>query len=466
MTWPSLGTLSIYRAPGSVAFLNCGSALQPILPKSQCWCIDEASATFVLQIRRPNYWRIELGISKDEQRNPVGLRDVLSNILQFEKTYCPFQRSFTVDIPEAPLVSVKKKAWSPKRVCNTPYSIDVPAKTADGMPRADHASGSGPAVAEGTIIVHDLPQHPAPVDKSERSTLETCHTGDIFFNREQLRTNLSVREGLAPTQLDALQLLGDNSEPDTVGLGKQSTTTDSMKDTQSYLTGAAIHPYSEVASPSQSTQRTSSSGRQPRVFSPDHLGQEDGLLGIRSSVNLDPMTELCSSVDSAACESFTPYASTVMVSSGNPGPLDNEARGRVSPALSQDSFHSVDSRYSPLSTTTDQVFRSPEQCIALDKKRDDADPKSPDTQGHLTRPGERSDSRRLLNSDLFKNAPLTMVAKTSELILGPPAYLIALMVKIAARISRGGWTSPSPTYNYSDNDAPVFYDSSDSDLTE
>ena len=64
LTIASSGPFRIYRAPGSVAFLSCGSALQPILPKSQCWCLDEDSSRFVLQIRRPQYWRIELPVDE------------------------------------------------------------------------------------------------------------------------------------------------------------------------------------------------------------------------------------------------------------------------------------------------------------------------------------------------------------------------------------------------------------------
>ncbi|KAF3015389.1 hypothetical protein E8E14_012460 [Neopestalotiopsis sp. 37M] len=110
----AVGPFRIYRAPGSVAFLSCGSALQPILPKSQCWCIDETNSRFVLQIRRPQYWRIELPLSEPEDSaRASAFRDVLGNILLFEKTECPFVRNFTVELPERPQTPVKKKPWTP-----------------------------------------------------------------------------------------------------------------------------------------------------------------------------------------------------------------------------------------------------------------------------------------------------------------------------------------------------------------
>jgi hypothetical protein len=99
-----------------VAFLSCGSALQPILPKSQCWGIDEGSSKFILQIRRPQFWRIEIPASETESdRRAVILRDVFDKILQFEKTPCPFQRTFTVELPERPQTPVKKRPWTPVR---------------------------------------------------------------------------------------------------------------------------------------------------------------------------------------------------------------------------------------------------------------------------------------------------------------------------------------------------------------
>ncbi|KAI0127952.1 inheritance of peroxisomes protein 1-domain-containing protein [Xylariales sp. AK1849] len=123
----AIGPFRIYRAPGSVAFLSCGSALQPILPKSQCWCIDEANSRFVLQIRRPQYWRIEIPISDPEDGHlALNLREVFDNILLFEKTECPFQRSFTVQLPERPQTPVKKKPWTPvgKKLVSSPFFSD------------------------------------------------------------------------------------------------------------------------------------------------------------------------------------------------------------------------------------------------------------------------------------------------------------------------------------------------------
>lgn len=51
--------------------------------------------------------------NEEEGRRAIVLRDVLDKILQFEKTPCPFERNFTVDLPERPQTPVKKRAWTP-----------------------------------------------------------------------------------------------------------------------------------------------------------------------------------------------------------------------------------------------------------------------------------------------------------------------------------------------------------------
>ncbi|WQF85175.1 Putative inheritance of peroxisomes protein [Colletotrichum destructivum] len=129
----AIGPFRIYRT-GSVAFLNCGSALQPMLPKSQCWALAEDSSKFVLQIRRPNYWRIEIPVTNpDEQELAVALKGVWDQILQFEKTECPFKRSFTIALPDKPKTPVKKRPWTPPVKGALPV-LSTPAHEVEASP--------------------------------------------------------------------------------------------------------------------------------------------------------------------------------------------------------------------------------------------------------------------------------------------------------------------------------------------
>lgn len=103
----AVGSLQIYRAPESIAFLNCQNAIRPILPRSQAWCVDGGSK-FVLG-SPPLFWRIELPkTSHDEEIRVEGLKRILDEILRYEKSPCPFQRTFKVELrPQTPILNRK-----------------------------------------------------------------------------------------------------------------------------------------------------------------------------------------------------------------------------------------------------------------------------------------------------------------------------------------------------------------------
>ena len=108
-----IGTLRIYRVLGT-AFLSSGTTLQPLLSRSQCWCVDGESK-FVLRIRPNAYYRIELPRASSEDKKKVDdLKTVLKGILQYEVTPCPFKRGFTVDLPQPPKEATPKRPWRPK----------------------------------------------------------------------------------------------------------------------------------------------------------------------------------------------------------------------------------------------------------------------------------------------------------------------------------------------------------------
>lgn len=113
------------------------------MPKGQCWSITDTNSKFVLLIRRLNYWRIELPDStSDDLEKARALRVVFDNVLQFEKTPCPFERPFTVSLPKQSSEPLKRRSWAP---ASQPSSIDfskvievpaLPARILDTQPRS------------------------------------------------------------------------------------------------------------------------------------------------------------------------------------------------------------------------------------------------------------------------------------------------------------------------------------------
>ncbi|BCR87910.1 uncharacterized protein ACHE_40474S [Aspergillus chevalieri] len=106
--------LRLQNVHGLTVFLKCGGVVHAILKNSQCWCVDGES-TFVLRVRPLTYYRIELPSSTENNENYViQLKNVLPRILRYEITPCPFQRGFTVEIPEEFKMKKRRKAWRPK----------------------------------------------------------------------------------------------------------------------------------------------------------------------------------------------------------------------------------------------------------------------------------------------------------------------------------------------------------------
>ncbi|KAI1430684.1 inheritance of peroxisomes protein 1-domain-containing protein [Xylaria sp. CBS 124048] len=184
------GAFRIYRAPGSVAFLSCGSALQPIFPKSQCWCINEDNSRFVLQIRRPQYWRIEIPVTDpDDAQRAVLLRDVLDKVLLFEKTECPFERSFTVRLPDPPTEPVRKKAWTAegKNLLSSPFHSDAalathpPIMIGRGRRSTSVYSRDIPLLS-GELVAYNAPKSPSILEETGEKS-----SGDVTSNPEERR---------------------------------------------------------------------------------------------------------------------------------------------------------------------------------------------------------------------------------------------------------------------------------------
>ncbi|KAI9722870.1 MAG: hypothetical protein M1828_004436 [Chrysothrix sp. TS-e1954] len=101
------GPLLVYRIPGSVCFLTSGKLLLPLLPRSQCWCVDGASK-FAMMIRTLIY-RIELPAETAEDRKGVEeFRLVLDAVLKYEKTPCPFKRDFSVAVADVSPATPKR----------------------------------------------------------------------------------------------------------------------------------------------------------------------------------------------------------------------------------------------------------------------------------------------------------------------------------------------------------------------
>ncbi|KAK3487226.1 inheritance of peroxisomes protein 1-domain-containing protein [Neurospora crassa] len=462
----AVGHFRIYRAPGSITFLNCGSALQPIFPKSQAWCVDEDSSKFILQIRRPQYWRIEVPVDDPEDvRRAQLLREVFGQILQFEKTECPFQRSFTVELPERPQTPVIKKPWTPARrssesIIPTPVSaITIPAQIARvhrGPPKDD------------TIRVRKR----RATGTTSQSTLPT--SDDLF--RIQEHNIVSVPDITLSSQPE--------EEP------QQPESLSSLSFTRTSLIPSGQQTSHSVAAPPQLTLITAphvtepSSIRQLDSHAPEIPGSQssvtsrDSFHSVRScSSHILPPSPPLSKPTSPSGSSCPPGKRNEPAEDSSTLTLDRANRSNISQtsdtspvaidrsATSSSTFHGTapssthdtDSPCSPTTTRLILVTPSPNASPTSRSRSPSVSSRRSLIRGRPTTSSSISPSRRALSplpraADLFaprrrapstsklevvRKLPMTVINKSFEILMAPPTHLMSLMLTVAARITAG-----------------------------
>ncbi|POR38231.1 Uncharacterized protein TPAR_01570 [Tolypocladium paradoxum] len=545
----AVGPFRMYRAPGSVAFLSCGSALQPILPKSQCWCIDQANSKFVLHIRRPNYWRIELPVSSaEEQKRARDFRDILDGVLQFEKTQCPFQRPFTVVLPEKPSLPVKKRPWAPARpdvpsapsygaeyCSNGTTSTRPPSRGRHGDVRASsNPSVSGPSTV--TVLVPHMPNEESGSVLAVAEALEAACPHQVGWcepaqplppaadqgspDRDEDHRNDPGTDAatalLAPSAATCARVAALDARAG-VMQAPGSHHVESILSPLPLRVEPASGPDEDPTGPSQDVAHQGA-GCQNSVLKP-RLSHAAGF-GMGRSFTSPPQLTLVA---------FPPSKFTAV---GAPD-HDPGRSADASPSGSQDSFHSVPSWTSsstplPPSPPVSQsefygaqpcdddggmescqvttacnadgqtvaadchldshMFRthqSPDRAMPDDDKGDSTgvalqrtrarhraaaagNPAMKRAMSPLPSRANVSDQpqHRQTRLGMVRRLPISIIAKTCEILLGPPSHLIALMLKVASKICAGEWRGRVDGYGEGGEHIPVQWDYSNGEFSD
>ncbi|KAI6755941.1 hypothetical protein HG531_005047 [Fusarium graminearum] len=525
----AVGPFRIYRAPRSVAFLSCGSALQPILRKSQCWCIDEVNSKFILQIRRPNYWRIELPVEDlEDQQRAEELREVLDKILQFEKTECPFKRTFTVDLPEQ--VPVTILPWTPRAQPTMPDDAAVPSTSSRRSSFAGRATTPTPLSDK---LPMDFPSSPL-VGRPTRAA--SC----------VVPSNISIYEEYG-MHLDPLQPTGGNNTSESSTRPLDVVPERPAEHISSYpFLSSLPESYSSPSFASDSgahhdgSSVFSTSPTQSDLFYDDKISHDAATLNVNSGQDYD-----CS-----FCIKRSGHKKRVRNVKETFGTPTNQPR--LQRRDSEESFHSVESWHSsgaPLhpspptsqaESAVDAKYESNEtDTLSVERcKRDkssrsrgsspmpcawESDPDSDDSESssesakaaikdtidvetktpsstatppqrpfitrHRATTSSLSVRRRALSplppaANLFtpastmerrpyksrletvKNLPMAIIAKTCEMIMGPPSSLIRLILRVAARIASGQWRGLVYGYGEDGEEIPVQWDYSEGEFSD
>ncbi|KAL2268098.1 hypothetical protein VTJ83DRAFT_2944 [Remersonia thermophila] len=446
----AVGPFRIYRAPGSVAFLSCGSALQPILPKSQVWCVDEESSKFILQIRRPQFWRIELPVAEEsEVRLARHLREVFDAILLFEKTECPFQRPFTVELPERPQTPVKKRPWTPARRSSaslplTPAAGVEIARLHEGTPRGSICMGDLRSArdARRALMEHGksleppaeepTPARPAPAPNPSMSRVERA--------KRAFGAQPTISPAIVSRRRSAFELRKPPGAASTTSVASPAESLESLQGRESWL-AVPLPPSPPLSSPGSpviwspgpQTKAPQASTAFPAAFGPAVTAKPSQTWSVASdsAVELD-----CHDPTAPSVSEPSPTARQLPAKEKTPEPEPN-APAEAAPSASQASSSSA-SNPPPAGPPADSPQRTNATAPSRGRSQTPHRHRRRATSVTIPRGGTAAGPNPLAAA--VRHLPLTVFVKTCEIFLSPPAHLISLMLNVAARIAAGEWS--------------------------
>lgn len=399
----------------------------------------------MLRVRQDAYYRIELPHETTEDTEKVDdFKKVLGQVLQYERTRCPFARGFEVEMPERPKTPPRRrpkkpaekakkwtfdKTWMPEngpRPC-TPVLEGSDAGTASSYEEDDTASvctdRSEPMPDTPATFAEATPPKPAPKPMPARR----------LSVAERTRTFEEKRSATVPTAQMAHRL-----------------------------------SFSSAAIPEQPEQKPKVEEDQTQVVSSRApLERKESTQSIVSTV------DSFYSVETSVPRSPTPPFLDAEAEAANPWAVElrnaeEEGRGRSKHrrqaselTLRQSSAHTVEEapvtptddqattaptiRLSPAPSTPPLVSDSDDDSLGL-PSLDVATPPDAIRMRRLTGATQkRAFSPMPAPQNLFcppANGPRkqftnALLRKTAEIVLGPPAHLVSLMLRIAAKISDG-----------------------------
>ena len=412
-----------------MAFLNSGTILHPILSKSQCWCVDGVSK-FVLRIRASSYYRVELPhVSEGEKKQVEHFKKVLDQVLQYEKTPCPFKRGFTVDLPEPPLRPMLKKPWRPKQ---------REARLAEGFALLPENSG-GPMAIEDD----DTNQVQQKDDMGSDTGLESWQVTEVadFPLESSDISSIASTQSRNDSEADSYsKFMKDDllQEVHTQPYHPKTSTKPNRVVTERTITAPPqLTRISSAASPTSHSDAVSTSNKQ---HSSSISSSVDSFHSFHSPISPLPPSPLSSHPDSTdstmsmnnirgheRVESETTVTSSarVMWNLKNEEVESSSDRPRT-PALAND-VASQDDLWDEIKTPSPPGLRVRR---SLRKRR--ARSPLPPSQ-NLYSPCSPKDN---LSSQHFTAA---IIQQSCSFLLGPPLHLVAVMLRIAAKLLRGAF---------------------------
>ncbi|KAF3479932.1 uncharacterized protein GIQ15_06908 [Arthroderma uncinatum] len=414
----SIGSLRIENVAGSATFLKSGSVVYPLLKNSQCWCVDKVSR-FVFRIRKLTYYRVELpGETEEDISRVESFKEVLSSIIRYEITPCPFKRGFSVVLPEEAKTPKKKKAWQPKRQSMPAFLplnlVAEDSAATGGLESTSESGGDGAAVDLGEGTLND-----EPLDKGIENDLPVV-TGEEPLSLGTGGMRSDSRRVTAPPQtfqslVAKFQEFQDASDSERPAYGEDNGRMSSFGSYHTCETEASISPLdTQYLDPPSSWN---SSPTEERTAAPSLINDEETTLNPIMLPDSDPFIDSDSSVgeipeDTSSVEQRCPLEPS-------------------SSSMYEPSHLSPNEDYVGRSTAVDDPDPDLRQRLRINRKRD-LSPLPPSST--LYYPSARSPANHLTHS---------ILQKTCTYVLGPPVQFLMLLLRLAARVAVNRQSSDS-----------------------
>ncbi|KAF2195432.1 hypothetical protein K469DRAFT_681747 [Zopfia rhizophila CBS 207.26] len=454
------GVLRIYRVTSSnVSFLNSGSLLHTIFPKSQCWCVDGESK-FVLRIRQDLYYRIELPYESDEDKEKIeAFKVVLDQVLRYEKTQCPFTRGFEVELPEAPKSPVRRrprkppekakkwlfdKTWVPEDGPRpaTPVPEGSDSGTTSSYEEDDrssvHTTGANEDVPASpvTLLETTPPKAPQALPVSERAKIfqgrsVTAPSG-MGWGPPLASHAPEVPKPRADSFYAEQEIVETSPSADTMSL---MSSADSFYSLETTAQRSPTPPYMDAEAIIEDNPWVQEHGLQKEQKTEDQDTESSRGRG-RHRRQISEVTVTAPSPERV--EEPYPHTPTIDV---------HPASAPSTPPLISDSDDSLEPPFLDVPTPPDTIRLK--RLTGASQRRAFSPMPQPQNIFFPPAPGPR------------KQFTATLVRKTCEIILGPPAHLVSLMLRIAAKISAGAFNFNTYRVRNTGEKIPCSWESSD-----
>ncbi|KAI8938949.1 hypothetical protein NX059_004801 [Plenodomus lindquistii] len=440
----AVGVLRIYRVTTSnVSFLNSGNLLHTIFPRSQCWCVDGQSI-FVLRIRQDSYYRIELPFESDGDKDKTSqFKTVLAQVLQYERTQCPFARGFEVHVPDRPRTPPRKtlrrkpsqqakkwmfdKTWVPESA-SRPSTPDVAgsdrgtaASYDDDEDRSSITTDTSDAVTDRMPTVADIAPSTSVLRRPSVAERASIFQGFRSRSRSVTAPNKSQRSG---------SVISLGRIPESPALPKANEAEKPILERQVSEAASLVSSVGSFYSVDDASDRNPSTpfwDAEADLLNPwmsNSPKRNDEIRG--RSTHRRQISQITVRAQSA---------------------LGNIPSAPATPTVAFDS--SVVSRSEmhlfPAPSTPPLVSDSDDDSIEL-PALDAPTPPNAIRMKRLTGASQRrafspmpqaQNLFRPPQQKLGRNFTSALVRKTCELVLGPPSHLVSVMLRIAASISHG-----------------------------